>query len=435
MKPNDDKFKKYSLERGLFGSRLDTMLDMNHPLVRASELINWRRFETKFGELFKSKKGRPATPTRIVVALLYLKHTYDLSDEEVIERVRENAYWQYFCGFDFFDSTTVCHSTVLVKWRKKMGEEGLEEILQETLAAAKDAKLIKTKELDDVIFDTTVQEKNVRFPTDARLYDRMRETLVREAKKREIPLRQTYTRTAKGLMLKYQGYSHAKQFKRAKKPLKKLKTILGRVTRDIDRKCESPDKNLERYLNLARKLYNQKKSSKNKIFSIHEPHVECISKGKAHKRYEFGCKVSIATTNKSNWVVGAKALHGNPFDGHTLEPALDQVCKIVGRKPKRVYVDRGYKGAKPEGIKVLRSGRSRGLTSIQKRMLRRRSAVEPVIGHLKSGHRLGRNFLSGQEGDKNNAILAGAGRNFAKLLLGLCLFYWPKFYLEIMTII
>ena len=426
MRPNDDIHRSKNGQGDLFRSRLSNLIDLNHPLCTLAEKFRWKRFEVEFGKLFSPKKGRTAVPTRIIVGLLYLKHTYNQSDEDVVARFVENPYWQHFCGFDYFQLSKPCDPTVLVKWRKRMGEEGMEILLQETLAVAHEEGILKKKDLNEVIVDTTVQEKNISFPTDAKLLDRARRTLVVDAKARGIELRQTYSREGKFQLVKYQGYCHAKQFRRAKKPLKRLKTLLGRVIRDLGRKLPEPDQILQRHLEIAGKILIQKKSGKEKIYSVHEPEVECISKGKAHKRYEFGCKVSVATTNRSNWVVGVKAMHGRPYDGHTLSAALEQVKKIVGRLPSEVYVDKGYKGsAKLVPIRVFMSGQKRGVDKRRKKLLRRRSAVEPVIGHLKDGHRMRRNFLKGLAGDKNNAILAGIGFNMAKLLAALC-FLFPE---------
>ena len=424
MIPADENHRIKNNQRELFRPRLEEMINLDRPLAVLAGKINWKRFEVKFGALFSQKKGRPAIPTRVVVGLLYLKQTFNLSDEEVLLRFEENPYWQYFCGFSHFNDKRPCDPSVLSRWRKRIGEEGLEELLSETLAVAHSAGHLKTKDLDDVNVDTTVQEKNIAFPTDAKLLNRARETLVREAKKRGIQLRQTYKREGKYQLVAYSRYCHARQFKRAKKPLKRLKTILGRVIRDFERKCVEIDDALGKKLVICKRVYSQKKNSKDKLYSIHEPGVECISKGKAHKRYEFGCKVSIATTNKSNWVVGAKAFHGRPYDGHTFEDAIAQSQRIIGKLPARVYADKGYRGAKKgASVELFTSGQKRGVDKKRKKLLLRRAAVEPVIGHLKSGHRLSRNFLKGIDGDKNNAVLAGIGFNLAKLLAAICFFF------------
>lgn len=424
MRPDDNLHRSKNSQRELFRPRLDEMINLDRPLAVLAGKINWKRFEVKFGALFSPKKGRPAVPTRVVVGLVYLKQTFNLSDEETIRRYEENPYWQYFCGFTHFDDKAPCDPSVLSRWRKRVGESGLEELLSETLAVAHAEGHIKTKELDDVTVDTTVQEKNITYPTDAKLLNRARESLVREAKKRGLELRQTYTREGKHQLIRYSRYSHAKQFRRAKKPLKRLTTILGRVIRDIERKCPEIDEPMRVKLAICKRIWRQKKSDKNKVYSVHEPEVECISKGKAHKRYEFGCKVSVTTTNKTNWVVGAKAVHGRPYDGHTFDDAMHQACRIIGRMPLRAYADKGYRGSKKiVPVTLYTSGQKRGMNLKRKKLLKRRSAVEPVIGHMKSGHRLSRNFLKGLEGDKNNAVLSGVGFNMAKLLAAIFFFF------------
>lgn len=156
---------------------------------------------------------------------------------------------------------------------------------------------------------------------------------------------------------------------------------------------------------------------------MHAPEVECIAKGKAHKPYEFGVKVGVVTTSKESFVVGMKALPGNPYDGHTLEASLEQAARLTGMAPKEVYVDRGYRGhgVTLETLKVWIAGARRGVTVAIKKKLKRRNAIEPVIGHLKSDGRLARNFLKGALGDAMNALLCGAGHNLRKILRQLAL--------------
>lgn len=401
-----------------------SMVNPNHELVKLTNVMDWRAFDEKFGGFFALEKGRPPIKTRVVVAVFYLKHTYNLSDVDVVARINENLYWQYFCGLEFFSQSSVCDATSLVRWRKRMGESGMEFLLQKTLECALKIKAIKLQDLDDVIVDTTVQEKNISFPTDPKLFNRAREAVVQVAEESGIELRQNYNRTAKHLVTKHSRYSHAKQFKRARKCRKKLQTILGRVLRDASRQLDETKlkETQKSHLRIARRISDQMRTGKDKVYSFHAPEVECISKGKAHKRYEFGCKVSVATTNRSNWIVGAKALHGRPFDGHTLVSALTQVKELTGKYPSRVYLDKGYKGTKPpdpDQTRVYLSGQKRGVKGFIKKRLRRRSAVEPVIGHMKRGHRLGRNFLKGIHGDQINAVLAAAGHNMSKLLAAL----------------
>jgi transposase, IS5 family len=265
--------------------------------------------------------------------------------------------------------------------------------------------------------DTTVQEKEIRFPTDSRLYDRARQRLVGEAKKRGIGLRQNYNRLSKQLLAQQSRYAHAKQTKRAKRCTRKLKTYLGRVIRDIERNYTQPDKQLDQLLDIGIRIYRQKRNDKNKVYSVHAPEVHCISKGKAHKRYEFGCKVSVAATSKGGWFIGAMAHDGNPYDGHTLTDTLKQVERIV-EKPKHVFLDMGYRGHGYQGdIQIHVDKRRRGRTAKSLwRWMKRRAAIEPGIGHLKREHRMDRNRLKGTLGDRINAILSAAGMNLAKLL-------------------
>jgi len=363
-----------------------------------------------------------------MVDLHYLKFAYDLSDDEVVNGWVENPYWQYFSGMKWFEHELPMNPSSMTRWRKRIGVAGAEELLKETIKAGLKLKAVKKTQLKRVNVDTTVQEKDIRFPTDARLYDRARERLVKAAKEREINLRQNYNRLSKHTLLKQSRYAHAKQMKRAKKATRKLKTYLGRVIRDIERKYPSPDDDLKDLLNVANRIWNQKRKDKNKVYSVHEPHVDCISKGKAHKRYEFGCKVSVATTSRGGWFVGAMAIHGNPYDGHTLSQTLDQVERIA-RKPEYVFIDRGYRGHYYQGdinVHVDKIRRGRTPKSLW-RWMKRRAAVEPSIGHLKQKHRMDRNRLKGKAGDQINAMLSAAGMNLSKLLRWLADFLYIMF--------
>jgi IS5 family transposase len=352
-----------------------------------------------------------------MISLHYFKYTFDLSDDDVLLGWVENPYWQYFSGMKYFEHTLPIHPSSMTRWRKRIGESGSEELLKQTIEAGLKLKAIKSTQLKRVNVDTTVQEKDIRFPTDARLYDRARERLVKEAKKRDIQLRQNYNRLSKRLVLKQSRYAHARQMKRAKKCTKKLRTYLGRVIRDIERKCLIFDDELSALLSTSKKIFEQERHDKNKVYSAHEPDVDCISKGKAHKRYEFGTKVSVATTSRGGWFVGALAFHGNPYDGHTLGKTLEQVSRFV-KSPEQVFVDRGYRGHDYSGeiaVHVDKQRRGRTSKSLWKWM-KRRSAVEPSIGHLKQEHRMDRNRLKGVIGDQINAILSAAGMNFRKLM-------------------
>jgi len=408
----------------LLRSRLDAIIDMSHPLVKLAQTIDWSFLERQFGAVYEDKPGRPPLPTRLAI----LKHTYDLSDEVLCERWLENPYYQFFCGEEFFQHGLVFDRSSLTRWRQRMGEEKLLALLQESLSVATETKAIKPSDLNRVIVDTTVQPKNVMFPTDARLLNRAREILVRLAKRYGVKLRQSYARVGKFALIKHQRYAHAKQFKRANRALKKLKTYLGRTIRDIGRKLAGADLLggivLERMLARARRVLEQKQHQRGaKVYSLHAPEVECIGKGKAHRPYEFGVKVSVATTlahaKGGQFVTHVKALPGNPYDGHTLATVIPEMETLTGNIIERLLADKGYRGhnAPPDHkFRVFISGQKRRVTPQIKRELRRRSAVEPVIGHLKSEHRMGRNYLWHRQGDAANAVLAAVGYNFRRLI-------------------
>ena len=327
MRPRE---RRETGEQDLFRSRLDQIIDLNHPLAKLARTVDWGFLEGRFGEAYTDDPGHPPLPTRLMAGLAILKHSYDLSDEVLCERWVENPYYQYFCGEEFFQHRLVFDRSSMTRWRNRMGEDRLQALLQESLSVATKTEAIKPSELSRVIIDTTVQPKNVMFPTDARLLNRAREKLVRLAKHRRVALRQSYARVGKFALIQHQRYAHAKQFKRANRMLKKLRTYLGRVIRDIGRKIEG-DGGLEaafaQPLLLARRVREQQPRQRGpKVYSLHAPEVECIGKGKAHRPYEFGVKVSVATTishaRGGQFVTHVKALPGNPYDGHTLATVI-----------------------------------------------------------------------------------------------------------------
>jgi transposase, IS5 family len=424
MRPRE---RRESGEQDLFRSRLDQVINMDHALVKLARTIDWGFLEEKFGAVYADGSGRPPLPTRLMAGLAILKHTYNLSDEMVCELWIENPYYQYFCGEEFFQHRLPLDRSSMTNWRHRMGEERLQALLQESLAVATRTGAMKPGDLARVIVDTTVQPKNITFPTDAKLLNRAREKLVKLAKKLGVGLRQSYTRVGKFELIRHQRYAHAKQFKRANRALRKLKTYLGRVIRDIGRKIDG-DPGLEaafaHLLSLARRVRAQERGQRGpKVYSLHAPEVECIGKGKPHKPYEFGVKVSVATPLKHSkggqFVVHAQALPGSPYDGHTLAAVIPAIEQLVGNTIERLHADAGYRGhnAPPEyKFKVYTSRQKRRVTPAIKREMKRRAAVEPVIGHTKEEHRLGRNYLAGRHGDANNAILAAAGYNFRRLI-------------------
>jgi IS5 family transposase len=424
--------KKVKEDLDLFRSRLDQILNKKHPLYRLSHRIDWSYFEEKFGATYVEGVGSPGKPIRLMVGLHYLKYTFSESDESVVEKFIENPYWQYFCGFEYFQHTFPIDPSSMTNFRKRIGAEGSEEMLKEAINTVKRTGLLTENHLKKVNIDTTVQEKAIAFPTDARLYYKMREALVRAAEQRGIELRQNYKRVAKKVLARQGRYGQARQLNRARRMTKKLKIYLGCVYRDIQRKVVEPDEKLTKLLTTAERLLDQKKEDKNKLYSIHAQEVECISKGKAHKRYEFGCKVGMVTSSKDNWILGIQALHGNPYDGHTLTNSLTQMERLTDWKAKEAYVDLGYRGHDYQGetqIHTVNYRHMKKLTRAVKKWFKRRSAIEPIFGHVKYDNRMDRNYLKGQEGDQINALLSGCGFNMRKLLaVFLCLkYFWQKF--------
>lgn len=410
--------KRVQSQEELFKSRLDQMLDSRHPLFRLAKAIDWEYFEKEFGKFYVEKVGRPGKPIPILVGLHYLKNAYDESDESCVERFLENPYWQYFCGFEHFQHEFPLKPTTLVKWRQRIGEEGIEKLFYQTLLTAKKQGLLNKSHLNKVNIDTTVQEKAIAYPTDARLYYKMQVKLVKAAGKHGIELRQSYRRLGKKALVMQGRYAHARQLKRALKETKKLKMYLGRITRELRRKTgDTVPHALDELLVVSERLLRQQKHDNHKLYSCHAPEVECISKGKVHKRYEFGCKVSVAATSRDNWIVGIQAHHGNPYDGHTLTDMLTLVDRMTGTPVKEAYCDRGYRGHNHTGDTIVHiAGNKRGMTRSLRKWLRRRCAIEPIIGHLKSDNRMDKNYLKGKVGDKINALLCGCGANIRKLI-------------------
>ena len=411
------------------GPRLDQIVDLDHPLVKLAQRIDWGFIEQRLDTVYRDGPGQPPLPTRLMAGLAILKHMRNLSDETLCEIWVENPYYQLFCGEAFFRHTLPFDRSSMTRWRQRMGEAKLTVLLQESLHLATRTGAARPADFTRVIVDTTVQPKAVAFPTDARLLHRAREWLVKLARKHGVTLRQSYKRVGKRALIGHQRHAHAKQFKRANRALRKLRTWLGRVIRDVTRKLAGilglPGAiALERMLVLARRVLEQRQRQRGpKLYSLHAPEVECIGKGKAHRPYEFGVKVSIATTlshaRGGQFVAHVKALPGNPYDGHTLATVIPDMETLIGNTIERILADKGYRGhnAPPDyQFRVFTSGQKRRMTPSIKRELRRRSAVEPVIGHLKSEHRMGRNYLWHHQGDATNALLAAVGYNFRRLI-------------------
>jgi IS5 family transposase len=402
----------------LLETRLSELLDPQNRLRLLADLIDWEELEGQLSIHFSNEKGAPGKPIRLVSGVLMLQHMTGLSDEQMAVGWVQNPYWQYFCGYDYLQWRFPMDPSSLSRWRKRLGEEGLEKILQATLKLALRIGIVKTNSYETVIVDTTVMEKNIAYPTDARLYYRSLQKLVREAKRHGIVLRQTYTFLSKQALRKTHQYAHARQMKRAKREMRRLRTYLGRVHRDIRRQIEKQkalQNSLMSLLKITNHILHQQKTDKDKIYSVHEPEVECISKGKAHKKYEFGCKTSIVLTHKEGLVLSMNAMHGKPYDGHTLEESLERAESQTGTTIKRGFVDKGYRGHSVENKEIYITGK-RGLSRHYKNMLKRRQAIEPHIGHMKNDGKLDRNYLKGKLGDLINAVLCGIGHNLRLIL-------------------
>jgi transposase, IS5 family len=404
---------------------LEEVINLDHPLVRLAREIDWQFLDSRFSSVCTAGEGRPPLPTRLVAGLFILKHMHNLSDEVVCARWLENPYYQFFCGELSFCHELPFERSSLTHWRQRLGEEQLVALIQESLAVAHKTGALAPRDLERVVVDTTVQPKAIAHPTDARLCHRALDKLVALARRHGVPLRQSYVRVAKRAALMVGRYTHAHQFKRARRELKFLRTRLGRVIRDIRRKIAGNPALSERFAELLalslRVRFQDHRQRGPKIYALHAPEVECIGKAKARAPYEFGCKVSIATpaTNPKGgqFVLHAKALHGNPFDGHTLGPVVTELESLTGVETRRIHVDKGYRGHNhPHKFRVWITGQVRRVTRPIRREMKRRAAVEPVIGHLKAEPRMGRNYLKGRNGDRANAVLAAAGYNFALLL-------------------
>jgi transposase, IS5 family len=404
----------------LFRTELIHLIDLDHQLARLARVVDWARFDAAFEPLYEEGNGRPAIPTRLMVGLHYLKHMFGLSDEQVVEQWVENPYWQYLCGSKFFEHALPIHPTSMTRWRKKIAAAGAEQLLAQTLASGLLLKAIRPQQLQRVVVDTTVQEKAVAYPTDAKLYDDMRRKLVRLSAGEGLQLRQSYVRRGKAELAALGRSARGHHKAGIRKHTKKLRTYLGRVVRDIERKLPgaSRSEDWQNALRLAWRLLTQQRSDPDKLFSVHAPDTECIAKGKLRKPYEFGHKVGIVTTAQGQFVLGALALHHRPFDGHTLASCMEQVERIMGQQIRgEIYVDRGYKGHNYEGpAKVLIAKPRRKQEPELRRWYDKRNGIEATISHMKNDGWLGRNFLKGTLGNRINALLAACGQNLRKLL-------------------
>ncbi len=437
-----------------FRSRIDQMIDLRHPLAVLAHRMPWAQIEAALApalahkdrsgtlvddvDLFGpsaqvvgagvSAAGRPRRSIRLMASLLYLKHAFDLSDEELVERWTENVVWQYFSGNEYYEPRPPCDATQIGRFRRAIGEAGVEELLKATIDTAVATKAVRPNEFERVIVDSTVQEKAIAFPTDSRLLEIARHKVVTAAKAAGIALKQTFAAEGKSLRRRAGGYAHARQYKRLRRVLKRQRTVLGIVLREVQRKIATATTEsgatlhrLKTMMERAERIRTQQPKDKNKLYAMHAPEVECIGKGKARQPYEFGVKASIAVTHRRGLIVGARTFPGNPYDGHVLSAQLEQTSILledVGRTPKQVVVDLGYRGVDADnpGVEIIHRGRFKSITNQQRRWLKRRQAIEPAIGHLKADHRMNRCWLAGSLGDALHTVLCAAGYNLRWLL-------------------
>ena len=431
------KSSSISRQASLFWD-LETMLDPKHPLFLLANMVDWSGFEKAFAPLFCADNGRPPKPIRMMTGLLMLKHLRNVSDEQVVAQFSENAYYQYFCGMEAFCTSAPCASSELVHFRNRIGEEGVELILKESIRInvamedkkeeeddkknKKDGRGRKSDKEQTAFIDSTVQEKNVTFPTDSKLLNKIIEYCHKVAKAEGVKVRQSYAREIKELKLtqRFRGKAHSK--KKVAKADRRMRTIAGRLVRELLRELPS-DSICREHLELCLKFVNGELIDGHKIYSLHEPDVLCISKGKEHKKYEFGNKVSIVRL-WNGIIVGALSFR-NEYDGHTIDKSLEQVGRVYGRKIKIAAGDRGYRGQQMSGeTKIVipetpKPSDSAYAKAKMHELFRKRAGIEPVIGHCKNDHRLGRNFYKGLFGDSINVMLAAAAFNLKRVMRAL----------------
>jgi IS5 family transposase len=407
----------------LFRNNLKNQLNPDHELYVLSNLIPWQNLETEFADMHVDSElgGRPPKPVRLMVGILLLQYMHNISDDTVVRTWVENPYWQFFCGYDLLQWDFPINSSSLTRWRKRLGPDRMKKILGLTVEVAVSSGTVSAKDLGKIIVDTTVMPKNIIFPTDSKLQNKSRERLVKLAKENGLDLRQNYNQESKKVIFQIGRYLHAKQMKRAKKAQKRMKTILGRVVRDSERKIKNNEALqviFAKELEVAKHFLNRKKSDKNKIYSLHEQGVVCISKGKANKKYEFGSKVSLSITHKKGIgiITGCESLLGNPFDGHTLKSSIKLSEEITKIKVTDSFVDKGYKGNEVKNSNVYMSGQKRGITAKIKKEIKRRQAIEPHIGHMKQEVKLGLCRLKGIVGDQTHALLAASAYNMRQII-------------------
>jgi IS5 family transposase len=403
---------KPTVQLGFFAT-FEEQLNRSHPLYQLANKIDWNIFEINFSKHYSLTHGKPSKPIRLMVALLILKQLRNLSDESIVEQWSENSYYQYFSGEQSFCPKLPCVPTELVEFRKRIGSEGIELILKESI------RVNGTDSNDPHLSgDTTVQEKNITYPTDDKLHKKIISKCQAIAKDEGIELRQSYTRTIKKLSITQRLRRNKGGDVKARKANKKVRVIAGRLTRELGRKLSA--KSLDKHkkdLELYEKVLSQQRGDSNKIYSLHEPSVKCYTKGKEHKRFEFGSKVSFLVTQTTGVIVGALNFSEQLHDSKTIESALEQYERLTGNNAKDVYLDRGYRGkTQVRDTKLYTPKPDKNITGAKRKRHKRRAAIEPVIGHLKHDYRMIRNYLKGTIGDEMNVMLAAAAMNFKRVM-------------------
>jgi transposase, IS5 family len=396
-----------------FYSTFSEQLNHSHPLYKLALAIRWNVFDEAFSKHYSATQGKPAKPIRLMVSLLILKQVRNLSDESVVEQWSENSYYQFFSGEECFTPKPPCVPTELVEFRKRIGTEGIELIFKESIRVNGD-----DANDDNLSGDTTVQEKNITYPTDDKLYKKIIKECRTIAQDEQIELRQSYTQTIKKLSTIQRFKKNKHGAKSARKASKKVKTIAGVLVRELNRKlpADSLSKHASK-LSLYEKVLLQKRQDTNKIYSLHEPHVKCFTKGKEHKKYEFGSKASFLITQNTGVIVGAMNFNNNIHDSKTLPSAIEQYERLTERKAKNIFVDRGYRGPKMINQTAICVPKiDKNITNKKRKQHSRRAAIEPIIGHLKHNYRMIRNYLKGVIGDEMNVLLAAAAMNFKRVM-------------------
>jgi transposase, IS5 family len=403
-------------QTNLFKPLLAEFIDMHHELVLLANTIEWRELEKELSEYY-SKKGQPSMPIRFMSGCILLKRYYNLGDETLAESWVMNPYMQYFCGYSHFEHKFPCDPSDLVHFRKRLGEKGIEKIFVHTVKLH--GEKVKSKQL---LSDTTVQENNITYPTDSKLAKKIIDKCNLIAEEESIKQRQTYKRVSKQLLRDSYNSQHPSRKKKARKAIKRLKTIAGRQVRELERKLPEDIQWLyQPVIELFNRVLSQEKNDKDKIYSLHKTFTSCISKGKAHKKYEFGNKIGIMMNPKNLVILGIESYKGNPHDSKTIEPLLKQIEKNLEYQPEEIIYDRGGRGAAEiNGVKISTPKpplkRDSNYQKEKKRKkFRRRAAIEPVIGHLKKDFRMEQNYLHGEASPKINALLSAAGWNLKKL--------------------